>query len=218
MEIAWHPSPTHRPRTQPIRLIVLHATVGSYDSALGWLCNPASGVSTHYLIRKDGHTAQLVADDQVANHAGVSRWRDVRNVNGISLGIELENANDGRDPYPQAQLASLRALLALELDAYALDPACIVSHAFVAPERKTDPAGLDVVALRHTLGWLGRYAVAAPTAVYEVPAIEPTRIALGGEAYYRAGLELCIDMTYDNGMAHDAGGLGFVPLTALRRL
>ena len=92
MEIAWHPSPTHRPRTQPIRLIVLHATVGSYDSALGWLCNLASGVSTHYLIRKDGHTAQLVADDQVANHAGVSRWRDVWNVNGISLGIELENA------------------------------------------------------------------------------------------------------------------------------
>ena len=145
-----HRSPNSVPRTQPIRLIVLHATVGSYAASLAWLCNPMSGVSTHYLIRKDGYTAQLVPDDEIAWHAGTSQWGRFHNVNDISLGIELENDNSGHDPYPQPQLAALTALSRDILTRYNLTPADIALHRDVAVPagRKSDPAGFDLAAFR----------------------------------------------------------------------
>ena len=101
-------SPNNAPRgNHTISMIVLHATAGSARSALAWLTNPAARVSAHYLIDKGGHIYQLVPDELVAWHAGRASWRGQSAINEISLGIELENANNGRDPYPQAQLDAL---------------------------------------------------------------------------------------------------------------
>jgi hypothetical protein len=102
-----HKSPNHGPRNgHAISMIVLHATVGSVRSALAWLTNPASRVSSHYVIDKTGHISQLVQDEDAAWHAGRARWHGLTDINAVSLGIELENANNGRDPYPPAQLAA----------------------------------------------------------------------------------------------------------------
>lgn len=139
-----HKSPNHNPRGAiRISMIVLHATVGSFDSALNWLCSAASRVSSHYLIRKDGFIAQLVADDQVAWHAGRASWHGVTDINERSLGIELENANDGRDPYPAAQLAAAHWLCQAKIARYNIEKADVVRHLDVAMPRgrKTDPAG-----------------------------------------------------------------------------
>ncbi len=51
--------------------------------------------------------------------------------------------------------------------------------------------------------------------VYEVPRVEPTRIALEGTAYLSAGEAYEIDQTYPNSMAHLHSGLGFVELEEL---
>lgn len=145
------PSPSHESRQgQPISLIVLHATVGSLVSARGWLTNPASKASTHYLISKTGDLYQLVPDDRAAWHAGASQWGrlDSLAIKRQSIGIELENANDGRDPYPPAQVDALRALVRDLQQRY--PEAQVVTHAQIARPagRKTDPLGLDLALLR----------------------------------------------------------------------
>lgn len=127
-----------------ISMIVLHATVGSYASALAWLCNPASKVSSHYLIRKDGHIAQLVPDDRAAWHAGASAHDGMTSaqIRNSSLGIELENANTGRDAYPPAQIAACHQLCQAKISRYNIERADVVRHLDIAvPKgRKTDPA------------------------------------------------------------------------------
>lgn len=141
--IEQQPSPNHSPRYgHAISMLVIHATVGSYDSALGWMTNPASRVSSHYLIRKDGHIAQLVQDENAAWHAGRAAWHGVTDINAVSLGIELENANDGRDPYPPQQLAAAHWLCQTKVARYNIERADVVRHLDIAvPKgRKTDPA------------------------------------------------------------------------------
>ena len=136
-----------------IRCIILHATVGSLKSAIDWLTNPATEVSSHYLIGKDGAIYQLVPDELRAHHAGKSAWRGTADVNDFSIGIELENRNDGHDPYPPAQLNALRELTSGLLTAYNLTPDAIDTHAAVAlpAKRKSDPAGFDLDAFRASL-------------------------------------------------------------------
>lgn len=128
---------------RPIRLIVLHATVGSARSAIAWLTNPAARVSAHFVIDKSGRIYQLVDDEKTAWHAGRASWNGETAVNEISLGIELENANDGRDPYPQPQLDALIELVRAKIEQYQIAPGMVARHADVALPRgrKSDPAG-----------------------------------------------------------------------------
>jgi hypothetical protein len=137
-------------------MIVMHATVGPYQSSLNWLCAAASKVSSHYVISKQGHIAQLVPDARAAWHAGASVFGALNSeaIRDGSLGIELENLTgmelpDGTihppDPYPEAQLIAARSLVRTKMAEYMIPPARIVRHADIAvPKgRKTDPAGLD---------------------------------------------------------------------------
>ncbi len=135
-------SPNHEDRgDDAVALIVLHATVGSLQSAISHLVNPRTKVSTHYLISKTGRILRLVAESHVAWHAGRAKWKNTTKVNEISIGIELENRNDGVDPYPAAQLRSLTELVYDLMQRYQLSRDDITSHAAVAVPagRKTDP-------------------------------------------------------------------------------
>jgi hypothetical protein len=137
-------SPNHVPRgDRSIQMIVLHATAGSARGALAWLTNPAAKVSAHYLIDKTGHIYQLVSDEEVAWHAGRAHWRGETAINEISIGIELENANNGNDPYPPEQIDALLELTRDKVERYRIRPDMIARHLDVAlPKgRKSDPAG-----------------------------------------------------------------------------
>lgn len=170
------PSNNHEPRLpgDPIDLIVLHATVGSYQGSLDWLRNPASEVSTHYLIGKDGRIAQLVDERNQAWHAGTSFWRGRTNLNRYSIGIELENLTGsrgfvGQDPYTQAQVLSAAWLVGDICTRRNIprDRQHIVSHAEIAPRRKSDPKGLDINALVQQIG--GRSEKVEEDVWYVVP-------------------------------------------------
>ncbi|MBX3127849.1 MAG: N-acetylmuramoyl-L-alanine amidase [Polyangiaceae bacterium] len=66
-----------------IRYVVIHTTQGSYSGAISWFKNPASNVSSHYVVRSsDGHVTQMVDDRDVA-------WHDAC-FNTNSIGIEHE--------------------------------------------------------------------------------------------------------------------------------
>lgn len=124
-----------------ISCVVIHATATSgLQSPKQWLCDPASEVSAHYLMDVDGTIYQLVDDNDVAWHAGVSEWNGQENVNDFSIGIELVNANDGKMQYPDDQLKSLIMLVAEICEQNNITAKDVVGHKDIAPGRKTDPA------------------------------------------------------------------------------
>lgn len=149
------PSPDRSPRQpgDPIDLIILHSTVGTFESSLDWLRSPASKVSTHYLISREGRICRLVREAEQAQHAGVSFWRGRTNLNRHSIGIELANRTgmkgfEGQEPYTAAQIAACVWLLRDICARRDIIPsrATIVSHKDIAPRRKHDPIGFDNVA------------------------------------------------------------------------
>lgn len=98
------------------------------------------GVSAHYLISREGKIYQLVADKDVAYHAGESKVPDGRTgVNYFSLGIELVNTKE--DEYTSVQYDALNWLLAKLKKTYEIK--YVLGHKEIAPTRKTDPWGMD---------------------------------------------------------------------------
>jgi N-acetylmuramoyl-L-alanine amidase len=134
----WVLSPNHNDRKSRIQLIVLHCDASPKESAtLSWLANPASKVSYHALIHRDGWVSRIVPDDRRAWHAGKSKWQDIADVNGASLGLAFANKHDGREPLTQAQLDIAQAVVQYWRQQY--DITAVVGHRDVAPQRKTDP-------------------------------------------------------------------------------
>lgn len=119
------------------QMIVLHATqMEDFGEALKRLCCPVAKVSAHFAIAKNGEIHALVPVEKRAWHAGVSCWQGVRDVNSLSVGIELDNCFA---PYPEAQLESLFELLETLCSTYDIHPSDVWGHADVAPQRKIDP-------------------------------------------------------------------------------
>ena len=123
--------------------IVIHATViPTLELTTTAFQRVASQVSAHYTIGKDGSFILNVSTFDRAWHAGVSQDAAGRtNVNNYSIGIELVNLDDGKDPYPEAQIQVLHNIIAGLRRRFPIKQ--LVSHEFIAmpPGRKNDPAG-----------------------------------------------------------------------------
>ncbi|MDR1351128.1 MAG: N-acetylmuramoyl-L-alanine amidase [Zoogloeaceae bacterium] len=135
----WRPSPNFEPRRA--NYVILHHT--SNDTlayALAVLTHPLSGVSSHYLIGRDGQALQLVDESQRAWHAGASMWSGQTDMNSASIGIELDNT--GSEPVPPAQIETRIAMVSDHPRRQANTPPNVRGHADIAPERKSDPSAL----------------------------------------------------------------------------
>lgn len=119
------------------RIIVLHATAGRNSRA--WLQSNPRGVSIPRLIEKDGTICKMAPDTAICGHVGFSRLGNDSDLNNLALGIEFENLNDGRDPYPAAQVASGAAQVVEWWGLYGFLP--ILSHGQIDTQGKTDPRG-----------------------------------------------------------------------------
>ena len=142
--VTFTASPNYKPfaAKRPITCVVIHATAtNGINSPHEWLCDPASQVSAHYLIGKDGLVFQLVDENNEAWHAGPSEWRGQNFVNLFSVGIELVNSNDGIDPWPAAQVDACLDLVAQICKDNSIQPQDVIGHKDIAPGRKTDPVG-----------------------------------------------------------------------------
>ncbi len=145
MQFIDAPSPNFDARTAPPDMVVLHYTgMPTGDEALARLRDPAAKVSAHYLIEEDGRVFALVPEERRAWHAGVSFWKGERNVNAVSIGVELVNPGHdwGYRPFPDAQIAALVELLTGIRARWDVSDARIVGHSDVAPDRKIDPGEL----------------------------------------------------------------------------
>lgn len=90
--VPFSATPNRRPGLTP-RYLVMHYTAGaSAKSAIQTLTNPNAKASAHLVIDRNGATTQLVGFDEIAWHAGESRWEGLVGLNAFSIGIELVNA------------------------------------------------------------------------------------------------------------------------------
>jgi N-acetylmuramoyl-L-alanine amidase len=112
--------------------------------AIARLCDPQAEVSAHYVVDEDGRILQLVDERLRAWHAGIAYWRGIRDINSVSIGIELVNPGHayGYRPFPDMQIAAVIALTGDIMQRHALRPEDVIGHADVAPGRKQDPGEL----------------------------------------------------------------------------
>ncbi|WJD48047.1 N-acetylmuramoyl-L-alanine amidase [Enterobacter sp. PGRG2] len=137
-----------------IKVLVIHYTADDFDASLATLTD--KHVSSHYLIpaRPPLHQGkpriwQLVPEQDLAWHAGVSFWRGATRINDTSIGIELENrgwqkvAGSKRfTPFEPQQIAALVPLAKNIIHSYNILPQNVVAHSDIAPQRKDDPGPL----------------------------------------------------------------------------
>jgi N-acetyl-anhydromuramyl-L-alanine amidase AmpD len=110
-------------RPAPFRpeAIVIHIMAGSLSGTDQWFASPASSVSAHYGVGKDGEIHQYVREEDTAFHAGTvdnPSWASIKktpagqfiNPNYYTIGIEHEGFPD--DDWPAAQQAASVALIA----------------------------------------------------------------------------------------------------------
>jgi len=139
------PSPNFDERQLPISMLVLHYT-GMPDaaSAIGWMANPESKVSAHYVVTEEGDVVRMVDEDKRAWHAGRSYWRGITDVNSASVGIEIVNPGHewGYRPFPWTQMEALIPLVHDIVTRHRISRGNVVGHSDVAPARKQDPGEL----------------------------------------------------------------------------
>ncbi len=141
--VVWVDSPhtNERPAGMPIDTIVLHHTASSnLRGTIRWFTMPESQVSCHFTIGKSGGIVQMLSTYRRGWHAGASVDAYGRQrVNDFSVGIEIVNMGDGKDPYTEEQLDAVEHVVAMLMRRHPIR--AIVSHEFIAtPEgRKNDP-------------------------------------------------------------------------------
>ena len=125
-----------------IQSIVIHYTgMRSLQSTVERLISKKHEVSSHYLISRAGKIMQLVKDNNIAWHAGISNWFVFKNLNKNSIGIELENKGHqyGYQDFPNKQIRELIKILKILKKKFKIQNINITGHSDIAPHRKTDP-------------------------------------------------------------------------------
>ena len=130
-----------RKRVGKIGYIIIHCSTASPMKIIEQLNE--LGLSTHYVIGRNGLIIETLAPDNVAFHAGLSSWRNSIDVslNEYSIGIELEAPTLGqsKDDYTDIQIEKLCELLDYLSAVYKIKKHNILGHSDIAPSRKPDP-------------------------------------------------------------------------------
>ncbi|MCP3816824.1 N-acetylmuramoyl-L-alanine amidase [Streptomyces sp. A3M-1-3] len=124
-----------RPDDYTVDRVVIHVVQGSFPVALKVFKDPGHGAAAHYVVRKDGHVAQMIRELDVAYHAGD------RSFNERSVGIEHEGFVDRPQDFTDAMYHSSAKLTAGICARYgiAVDREHIVGHVEVQGTDHTDP-------------------------------------------------------------------------------
>jgi hypothetical protein len=202
-----------RPAAQRPMAIVIHVMDGTLVGTDSWFNDPASKVSAHYGVGKNGAVHQYVKETDTAFHAGTvvrptwPLYRPNSNPNYYTIGIEHEGRGLDSHPWPAAQLA---ASLALAADIAArwnirIDSAHIIGHHEIRASKPHCPGrGLD---LDDYIARLSQQPGAAPPAANGVgnghPALrivhnanlrpqprtdgQPIRLLLAGDTFASVG-------------------------------
>ena len=145
MKIKLLNSPNYSRNSRPkksIKFIIIHYTgMQSEIESINRLIDKNSKVSCHYLINRKGTIMQMVKENKIAWHAGVSKWKNIKNLNKNSIGIELVNKGHffGYENYSNLQINSLIKLCSKLKKKYKIHKENFLGHSDIAPNRKIDP-------------------------------------------------------------------------------
>jgi N-acetyl-anhydromuramyl-L-alanine amidase AmpD len=120
--------------------IILHSTDGlSAEGDINELTTGAKHSSAHYYVMYGGKAHHLVAEDNVANHAGVQNIDPSHYGNEVTIGIEQQH-RDGEEPWDDAEVRKTAKIVAHLLQKYPnLQLGNVLGHHDVAPQHKDDP-------------------------------------------------------------------------------
>ena len=136
-------SPNFDERNAPVEIVVLHYTeMLGPDVAIERMCDPQAKVSAHYLIAEDGTVTRLVPEEKRAWHAGVSYWRGHKDINSVSIGIELDHPGHlhGYRDFSERQFEALVPLLSSIMKRHDIPRANVLGHSDVARSARSTPA------------------------------------------------------------------------------
>jgi N-acetyl-anhydromuramyl-L-alanine amidase AmpD len=143
------------------KAIVLHHTGSTdpktADADVRSIFMKPGGNSAHVVIGFDGTRTRYANPDQVAFHAGVSKFKGRDNVNDFSVGVEFQG-DTNKKPLTDRQINSFveYALPLIRAKKMSLDD--ITTHHIIAGERKPDINDRDYQRIRAVLKSKGVYA------------------------------------------------------------
>jgi len=151
----WRPSPNRSARPSGASgdpsMVIIHTCEGSYAGCWGWLTNPTSGVSAHYVINNSGtEVSQLVSESEKAWHIGATYdcsknsdtdcWRNGEGSNGFTVGIEHAGYASQSSWAPQLISTSAELLCDIsDRNGIPLDRYHVVGHGQLQPYNRVDP-------------------------------------------------------------------------------
>ena len=139
----YSPNFSRKSRTnKDIKLIVIHYTgMQSKIASIKRLLSSRHKVSCHYLIDRKGQVMRMVDDNKVAWHAGKSKWKNFKNLNKNSIGIELVNKGHdlGYERFTNPQINELIKLCLNLKKKFKIKNSNILGHSDISPMRKQDP-------------------------------------------------------------------------------
>jgi N-acetyl-anhydromuramyl-L-alanine amidase AmpD len=132
-------------------MVIIHTCEGSYAGCWGWLVNPTSNVSAHYVINESGsEISQLVKESNRAWHIGatydcalnsnVECWRSGFSSNHFTIGIE-HAGYASQASFPAGQIDASAALTCniTKDQGIPRDKYHIVAHGQLQPATRVDP-------------------------------------------------------------------------------
>jgi len=134
------------------RAITCHHTAGSATGNAPSLNYIRDNDLSQFVLGRDG-TVYLNSGNR-QNHAGLGgslRGVPANAGNQYSWGIEAENTGRG-EPWPAKQLNAYYRLCAALCDLMDRDESCVFAHKEWAPDRKSDPAGINMATFRANVG------------------------------------------------------------------
>lgn len=116
----------HRPASA-VRMVVVHATEGSYGATVSWFRNPRARAAANYVVGRDGQIAHMVPNDEIAWHAGNGY------VNAHSIGVENEGFTRVDGTFTDAEYRASAQLVGSLLRRYRIpaDRTHVIGHSQV---------------------------------------------------------------------------------------
>ena len=133
---------SNKRKSKQIKFLIIHYTgMRKETEAIERLTNIQSGVSSHYLIKRNGDIIVMVPDFYVAWHAGKSSWKSFKSLNKYSIGIEISNPGHEYNyiNFSKKQIQSILYLSKSLMKKYKIQSSNILGHSDIAPFRKKDP-------------------------------------------------------------------------------
>jgi len=118
-----------------VEYVVIHYTVITYEQTLRAFNTRSSDVSAHYVVRGDGHIAQLVGEADTAWHSGNYMF----NLNSVGIELELNRYTNPVFREEQYQAAAALTCGAAKTWGFPLDRAHVVGHNEIPGATHTDP-------------------------------------------------------------------------------